>query len=788
MLGVISLGVMQLMKNMTKGQKEFEQNAEIRGILNRIETGLQDSRTCDYSLVALKYAADAGLYISGDINAASRDIIGPLVPFITKSGAEYFQGTNDSSPSNPDSFANLELDDDKKVVGMCDELYIPATLDNAGLKAMGCLFGEGKGRIMVNKMWLGAGTGGPGTHSLYIRFFVGGIINNYLKDTAADHVAAYTALIAGTPAQKQQAVKMSGSFGSPFILKEIPIQLSSITTNPQAVSMQNSTNVAGITDPVAGLALNDVTGCYTNLTDTIQAACENFGGTYHLNDGSCRSLRVRSDNLSNTNENGYAGAYLDYTPTSVITDPVIGGGTSTAISTEGHLYVGPMNITPAAKARGSNAWISGVLAVGAPGTLALQTFNLANTNQGDILGQGALRLGTKATASASSAIDDGSIFASSGIQLGAAGTVPAVGSGDIWTSGDYHSPNGIALGTDSALNPSAGDIVSSGGISLGSTSNTNPGNGNLLTSGGISMGSKNGTNPSAGDLISSGGIALNGSSITNPADGSVFGGGSLHLGSHASTAPLLASPSGHIRISGALNVGGNVAQYRNTTSGQAHIQDKAYSYGMSLTEANADALTTVAWVRNRIASTLAPTGSDAANIASDILSTTIKGANSGVIAIQRDTCINTYFKNISGVRVKGVWASNTCRIGGDMQMAKDCSIGYQCPQVYSNTFMYAKTYVRALSYIRSGTYAQIGSSLTAGTSITAGTTITATGRIYSSSYIYAASYMRAARFCIGGTSGTSCITRVRSSACSSTYKVVGWYNGQVKCIPEARFY
>ncbi|OUR93616.1 hypothetical protein A9Q84_19295 [Halobacteriovorax marinus] len=776
MVGVVSLGVMQLMTNMTKGQKEFEQNAEIRGIMNRISLGLQDSNTCNYSLVALKYAnGNPNLYDIAEIAAANINVVAPavVVQRIAKPGVDYFAG----GAAGPLAAINVDTADDRMVASQCDETYGGGTTE-ADLRAFGCLYGQGKGKLMINKMWLGQNAGG--TTELYVRFIAGGLIKVYRDAPATDLTAFYTLLINGTPAQQEQAGKMSGSFGSPIITKSTPIVLSDVQNATDQASIINLGSIADITDPVAGLAIGEITNCFTNLTDTIQAACENFGGTYMLTDGSCRALKIRSDNASNAGENGYAN-YLAQVPTSAVSP---GGNESTALSTEGHLYVGPLNALPGTEATGSNAWISGRVVVANPNT----AINFANTNQGDILGEGALRLGTKATASVRSNNDDGSLFASSGLQLGAQGTVPDPASGDIWTSGNLHSDLGIALGTDVNQTPTAGDILTSGGLSLGANGNNDPDVGDIQASGGISLGGKNANNPAAGDIITSGGLTLGSSTLIAPSAGSVFGNGSLHLGTHANTG---SAGAGHIRISGALNVGNTQV---NTTAGQAHIKDKAYVYGMAVTEGNLNALTTVEWVRNRIASTLAPTGSDAAAIAGDILSTAIKGASSGVIAIQRDTCTNTYFKNYAGTRVRGTWISNTCRIGGDMQMAKDCSIGYQCSQVYSNTFMYAKTYVRALSYLRSGTYLTVGTTATIGGNTSVGGSLTSTGRLYVTNYILATSYIRSnsyvqgSKFCIGSSASSSCITKVKSNNCSGTQKVVGWKNGNVTCINEARWY
>jgi prepilin-type N-terminal cleavage/methylation domain-containing protein len=795
MVGVVSLGVMQLMNNMTKGQKEFEQNAEMTQIVERIRSGLQDGDTCNYSLVALKWNRDGALYTQADIDAADMNNFSATtsVPIIAKADQNYF--TNDAAGDNQ-PVANLNIADDTIIATACDATYGGPTASTNDLVTAGCLKGSGKGRLLIHQMWLG---NEGGNRRLYIKFLSGQMINYYLQNPAADMDAYYWGLYNGTPEQKEQAQKMSGAFGRPITIKAIDISLSIINGN--AAAANQGAGVGKITNPIGGLGDGDVTSCFTTLTDTIETSCSNIGGTYMPGDGSCRSLRIRSNNDDNIAENDYDARF----PTIPALLDVNGrGGNQVSIATEGHLFVGPLTDSGADENVGGNAWVSGRMIVADQN----EPIDSSDANQGDILSSGTLRMGTKATDVGGplgpvAPGDVGSMYASGGLQLGAELTVPGAGeiwtSGNIWTQADYHGQGGIALGTNNALDPAPGAIVTSGGVSLGTVNNINPGAGDTLASSGISIGTMatSVTNPGDGDIHASGGLALGGVGTVDPdagdvrmsggiamgtrnADNPTAGeirtsgtirsfGGSLHLGTSAVANAASAGAGGNIRISGALNVG---AGYNNSTAGQAHIQDKAYSYGLTNAETNPDALTTIDWVRNRIARTLAPTGSDVNAIASDILVDAIKDTGSGVYAIQRDTCQNTYIRNRAGTRVAGTWVTSnkTCRIGNDIKIANDCSIGYECNQVYSNTFVYAKTYIRALSYIRSGTYVRSDTYM----------------RSYD--YMYATNYVRGSRFCIGGSTGTACITKVRSNACSGIQKVVSWRNGHVTCINEARWY
>lgn len=776
MLAVISLGVMQLMSNMNRGQKEFEQNAEIRSILNNIEVALQDTNTCNYSMVVNQFTDKGALFDIDDITAA--DIATPSeevnVRRILNPNKNFFTAAADEAP-----VASLDRTDDIVIASACDENYAGGTTAN-DLKQYGCLVGNDKGRILIRRMWLGRDSGG--NTSLFITFVSGGLINVFLDNVTTDLETYYSDLRTADP---EAAAKLSGSFGSPIVTKFIRISLSSVSA-AQVVPMNNMTSVARITDPAGGLGEGDITNCFTSLTDTIQAACENFGGNYHDLDGSCRALRIRSDNDGNSGEAGYDASFVPKIPTNAVSP---GGPRSTAVATEGHIYVGPLNNTAGAESQGGNLWVSGAGVFGHPDFNASPAAN--GSNQGEIWAQSDLKLGTKASGTAA---DHGNIFADGGLVLGSANKTPADDSGHIYSSG------GIALGTTSATDLVAPNITTSAGLAVGNA-NLNPGNGNAMFSGGVKIGTlSTGAAMATGDLAVTSGISVGGAPYkANPDDGSVYaqssyyGAGSLHLGSHATTG---SAGAGHIRISGALNVGSDQSK---TTAGTAHIKEIAYAYGLPTNSTELKALTTVEWVKERIAKTLAPSGSAASNIATDILQSAIKDPKSGIVAIQKDACENFYVRNNGQTYVTGTWNSGTkkCYFNNN---AKDCSIDGQCANVYadnaviSDNYMQSNSYMRAGSYVRADTYLQTGTYAIIGTSLSVGSSATITGRISTASYIYASSYIRSnsyvrgTMFCINGTSGTSCLTRVRSGVCSNTQKVVSWQNGQVICIPEARWY
>ncbi|CBW27890.1 putative membrane protein [Halobacteriovorax marinus SJ] len=781
MLAVISLGVMQLMSNMNRGQKEFEQNAEIRSILNNIEVSLQDTNTCNYSLVVNKYidSGNTGFYKIDDIAAAnintySQDV---LVDRIINPNKSFF-----TVPADEGNILGLNLADDITVARMCNEDYTGG-MSADELREYGCMIGNDKGRILIRRMWLGTDSGG--NTSLFITFISGGLINVFTSDPSTDLQVYYNALRASDP---EAAAKLSGSFGSPIVTKFIRISLSSVSAD-QVAPMNNMTAVSRITDPAGSLAEGDVTNCFTNLTDTIQAACENFGGNYHDIDGSCRALRIRSDNSSNDGEAGYDASFIPSIPTNAVSP---GGPRSTAIATEGHVYVGPLNNTGAAESVGGNLWASGVGIIGSP------SFNVepddGGDNQGELWTQSHIRVGSKASGTAG---DHGNIYADGGLVLGTATTDPADNSGHIYSNG------GIALGTTSGTALTGPHMKTSGGLSLG-TANQSPDDGHAMISGGAKIGSlAAGAAMSDDDLAVTGGISVGASGSNpysaDPDDGSVYaqnsyyGAGSLHLGSQAVNP---SAGAGHIRISGALNVGATQTQ---TDAGTAHIQGIAYSYGLDPLEDNINALTTIEWVKERIARTLAPTGSSAAQIAEDILSNAVKDTKSGIVAIQKDACENFYVKNNNQNYVAGSWKSGTKRCEFNNN-ARDCSIDGQCTNVYANNAVISDNYMRATGYIRAGSYVRADTYLVTGTYaqigsyLNVGGNVTATGRVHSSNYVFATNYLqtngyaRAARFCINGTSGASCITKVKSNVCGNTQKVVSWQNGHVICINEARHY
>ncbi len=780
MLAVISLGVMQLMSNMTRGQKEFEQNAEIRGIMNYIGEALQDTNTCNYSLVVNKYVAGGGFYDISDINAADINNYTPsvIVERIMNPHTEFFSPAADEAP-----FATLQAGDDIAVASACDENYAGG-VTSADLKTYGCLIGNDKGRILIRRMWLGLDEGNT---ALFITFVSGGLINVF-TDAPATNLKDYYQNLRNT--DPEAASKLSGSFGAPIVTRSIRINLSSVTVD-QVNPINQLPSIARITDPAGNVAEGDVTSCFTSLTDTIQAACENFGGQYHDTDSSCRALRIRSDNSSNIGEAGI-GTFPQI-PTNAVSP---GGVRSTAIATEGHVYVGPLNNTAGADAAGGNLWVSGT---GIFGARTIGVNPAANgDDQGKVFAQSDIMIGSKATGAAG---DSGSFYADGGLVLGTANQTPADNSGHIYSNG------GIALGTTSGAPLAAPNITTSGGLAIGAAPdlNLNPGNGNAMIAGGVKIGAlSSGAAMPVGDLAVTSGISVGqlsgGPYNAAPLDGTVhaegsyyagnsfYGLGSLHLGTHAPTA---SAGSGHIRISGVLNVGSD--QIKTAPAGSAHIKDIAFSYGLPVNSQEPKALATIEWVKTRVAQTLAPTGSAANAIATDILQNAIKDASSGIVAIQKDACENFMVRNNTQALVGGTWNSATkkCTFSNT---AKDCSIDGQCVNVYANNavisdkYMRATTYVRADTYLQSGQHTVVGSYLTVGTNATFGGNVTANGYVYGKAALISDNYVRGSRFCIGGTGGTACITKVRSNVCANNYKVVSWMNGHVTCIPEGRWY
>lgn len=191
---------------------------------------------------------------------------------------------------------------------------------------------------------------------------------------------------------------------------------------------------------------------------------------------------------------------------------------------------------------------------------------------------------------------------------------------------------------------------------------------------------------------------------------------------------------------------------------------------------------TVGWVRNRIAATLAPDGGDKSSIASDILNTTFNEEGSALRVVQRNYCERVAIEDGSGgtaygsVRY-GAWVSGRCRY-----RVRNCGYNNHCHYVYANTGMISDGYIRAYGFIQSSGFIR---AYGASSYIRTDAYMYANSYIRGRSYLYVDSYARANRFCIGGSSAkTHCITRIPRGYCGSNYKLRGVPNGYLFCAKD----
>jgi len=191
---------------------------------------------------------------------------------------------------------------------------------------------------------------------------------------------------------------------------------------------------------------------------------------------------------------------------------------------------------------------------------------------------------------------------------------------------------------------------------------------------------------------------------------------------------------------------------------------------------------TVGWVRNRIANTLAPDSGSKSSIASDILNITFNEAGSALRVVQQNYCERVAIEDgsrgtaYSSVRY-GAWVSGRCRY-----RIRNCGYNNHCNYVYANTGMISDGYIQTVNgYIRA--YGA-GGYIRAQQYVMADTYMYARSYIRGRSYLYVDSYARAQKFCIGGTAKANCITRIPTGYCDSNEKLRGVPNGWHFCAKD----
>lgn len=702
MLGVISLGVTQMMSNMTKGQKNFEQDVEVNEINNKLKKALADQSTCNYSLVERHRSVVGSLISSASIQGANWGTNSIRLPGIYEVGASKFSSFAATPPApraNMGALGNLTVANDEPVVTACNNVYKPGTISDSDLRTYGCLYGDGKGRILIHDIRITKKTAEANSAMLEITYALGVLINTYIGGTE-DLTTYYAGL------SNEEQLKLSGGYGHALMTKRIPIRVN----YAEAAEITAITNSNSLVDlyPAPAVAAGDIISCYTEQVDIIEGSCANIGGQVDDGDNTCRRVRLKSI------------AQAD--------------GTFGTLSTDNDTALAVMGDT--------NLW--GSLSLGATGA------NISTGDEGDIDTVGGLALGTARDA------DPGNIIMSGGLSVGtdvdqAAGNARinvslGVGVDAPGAAGQAKFNNSVAIGSSVLPSGTDGDlrVLNDAVIDNNTHTKNNLGVGALPPIGGpgnakfnqsIAVGSA--VNPSNvnGDILAGNNLTANNSlgvgAVAPGTVGQAKFNNSVSIGSTSNptgtNGDLTVGNNAHVSTS--LGVGVSAPGGAGDGTFQGIVRINGLGTG-TRTSADDNMATTIGWVRNHVAETLAPAGSEVNNVALDILrAATTANEGLGAEYIRRESCTRTYVVTGVTANIQGTWNSGTKNCTFDLSAAfaqGNCSVNGRCAQVYGTNFV------------------------------------------------------QSAKFCIGGTGSSNCITRVASS-CPAGQFVTGWRFGQVIC-------
>lgn len=307
----------------------------------------------------------------------------------------------------------------------------------------------------------------------------------------------------------------------------------------------------------------------------------------------------------------------------------------------------------------------------------------------------------------------------------------------------------------SIANAAGGNLDLVGSMGIGTTRSI--GTGNISLSGSIGVG--NSYNP----ILTSGGH-LNMS-------------GALGIGIPGVPTDVPAGlPVGNIQTSSDINVLGGVrvgsTSIVDPPAGQLISRSNITVMAQPTTDTVLKHAATIEWVKQRVSSTLSPTGAEVSGIASDMLNILYNEPQSGLNVIKKAACENSYVMSGNNILTVGTWsAGNIC-----LYNVLHCSQSGICPTVYSNGIIQAGSNISGVG---------------ATSDVISANNITATsGFVRSNTYVRAGTFIQAGsyvlgvqRVCAGSTS--SCYTKFQSLTCSgSSSAMVGIRNGHIICAPK----
>lgn len=739
-LGMISLGVMQMTQNLQKNQKKFQYDAEINEFLTRLQMGLRDKTACERTFIGADEPANPGV---------------PLQPITVHADA---QGTYQFSAANVNA-----------IYGGGANGAGNATV----LAQVGQQYGAVGGGFQVLEIKL---------HSAQVP----AAMNELVPARVGIRLRKLGAVDDQGDADPSNDI-LKGAWGPAEVVKNFDIMVT--------VWDAADPNLA----PAGGVAGN-LRSCFVSEDYYVNAACRALGGELDT-DGACKNLVVGklteaypADTLNNESVNW---EFLVEGNTRLKNNVEVGYDNGNETDPNAATYVAPLTYNANYQTQGNLlAEFNMFLGYGQDGSGAVDIPPMADAGDyqpGTFLGAGNLFMGYGDPRQANPNLTNaqsGNIVASSSVYVGFPSgtnlTALSDGGGGV---GEIVARQGITV-NDNLDTPNS-NIGYGIDIRDGGTARDK-----FLLRVGDDAGFVDvdiaRTLRFAGNDGGRGGTAVDEAHLRigpNSQNAQISGNG-VGIGINTPTPASQFHVTGNTRMDGDQIVNGNVTigdgngaalDEDFTLNGNGRVNGYLRLSVPTINQATYNGSTipnnfaaTVGWVRQRIANTLAPDTTTRSQISSDILNSTFNEAGSALRVIQQNYCtrlqIYTGYSSTSwSGPVAGNWSGGRCRY-----FVRNCGYNNHCNYVYANSGIYSDGFVRANSYVWARSY------------------ISTSGYMYASSYIrgrsylYVDSYARANRFCIGGSSALNCITRIPNTDCGWSQKVRGIHNGYVQCAWDIR--
>lgn len=766
-LGMISLGVMQMTQNLQKNQKKFQYDAEINDFIMKLQMGLRDKAACERT------------FAGGSDPANSPPVVTP------------------ANPLQPATVhANAITPDYATSTALINNVY-SGNVDGAGnaliLAQVGQQYGAVGGTFTVQEIKL-FDTVAPAA------------MNELVRARVAMRLRKLGSVDDQGDADPGNDI-LKGAWGRAEVVKTFEIMVS----------------VWDAADPnIGGNTPGTIRSCYVQEDFYVQGACNAIGGQLD-NDGACKNIVLgkigetyQDPMLDNESQNFEVLVDGDTRVKNAIEV-----GYDNGDATPGGDKLNPVNI---------GRWDNSADA-SRPGSAVVQNYLFLGFDSNEAAGVPDVPVPSKdENESTGSIVAGGNVWLYGApnqvmpiLRNNEVGSI--INSGSIYTgftTGDDMQPLAGPAGGDGGVGI-PGEIVAAQGLTVRNKGNTGYGV-NIVTDGAgpnkflLRIGDNAGFTDAGGDQTSPEANTLRLAGID--AGGNAAGEVHLRLGGNDENHQITGKNgrigineedpqvqfdvNGDARIDGNLVVddGGGVVHndYDLTVNGNAEVNgylkltypgnnDLAHNGSESFDRMAA----TVGWVRNRIAATLAPDDATRQQIAADVLNVAFQEEESALRVIQRNYCQNLDIRSNNGsttfnFTTKGQWvgsgATGRCRYDVSTCGNGTATAAY-CNNVYANTSIRSYGWIRAATniYTQNGYIRAYGANgyVRAEQYVYAGTYIRGL------SYLWVDDYARASRFCIGGSNAkANCLTTIPTSYCGAFQKLRGLPNGYSFCAWDIR--